>query len=337
MRAAGVWSRFGRSELAVRERDVPVPGAGEALLRVRAAALNYRDLLVANGDYNPSFPLPLTIGSDAVGEVVALGQNTEHSGIAVGDRVCPLLPQGWLSGAPSRDATRFALGGPLPGTFAEYALTRADSAVPVPSYLTDEEAASLPCAALTAWSALVTLSPVRAGDVVFTIGTGGVSIFAIQIARLLGARVIGSSRDPEKRARLAELGVVATIDPANPRWGDRVRELAGGEGVDHVIEVGGASTLEQSLRAARPGGTISLIGRFGRTEAVPSLLPAVMRNLRLQGVYVGHRESFRAMLEAFARAELRPVIDSVHALERVGDAFARLESGRHFGKICLKI
>ena len=337
MRAVGIDTRFGLSEVAARERPVPTPGEGEVLVRVRAASLNYRDYLVATGQYNPSFPLPLTLGSDAVGEVVELGRNSEGPGLELGARVWPLMIQGWRSGPPRRDTVRHSLGGPLPGVFADYVVARADSVVRVPDAFTDEEAACLPCAALTAWTALVTLSPIQAADDVLTIGAGGVSIFALQIARMLGARVFATSRDPSKRERLLRLGAEAVVDPSASGWGDDVRKLAGGEGVAHVVELGGAPTLEQSLRAVRPGGTISLIGRFGFREPAPSLLPVVMRALKIQGVYVGHEQSFTAMLEAFTNQGLKPVIDSVYPLERAGEALERLVSGHHFGKICLKI
>lgn len=337
MRAAGVDARFGMAEVAVRERPVPTPGEGEVLVRVRAASLNYRDYLVATGQYNPSFTLPLTLGSDAVGEIVEIGRNSEGAGLSLGARVCPLMVQGWLSGPPKRDTVRQSLGGPLQGVFADYVVVRADSVVKIPDGLSDEEAACLPCAALTAWSALVTLSSVEAGDSVLTIGTGGVSIFALQLARSLGARVFATTRDPNKRERLLQLGAQAVVDPRSAGWGDEVRKLSGGEGVAHVVELGGAATLEQSLRAVRPGGTISLIGRFGHREAAPSLLPVVMRAIKLQGVYVGHKQSFESMLAAFTKADVRPVIDSVYPLERTADALERMLSGHHFGKICLKV
>jgi len=335
MKAACIENGFGFENLRIREREIPEPGKGEVLVRVRAASLNYRDVMVVDGRYNPSYPLPLTVGSDAVGEVTALGEDAD-TGLSLGDRVCPLFAQGWMDGAPRRDTTRQSLGGPLQGVFAEYALARADSVVKVPAYLSDAEAACLPCAALTAWSALVTLNPLGKGESVLTLGSGGVALFAAQIARGVGARVLATTRDPSKRERLERLGLEAVIDARQEKWGETARQLTGGEGVDHVVEVGGTQTLGNSLRAARPGGVISLIGVLGGSEA-PSLLPVVMRNLRLQGVFVGHRRSFEAMLTSFETQRLRPLIDSVYPLERVGDAFARLRSGSHFGKVCLSV
>lgn len=337
MRAIVVSGAFGLERVALQEVEPPRPGPAQVLLRLRAASLNYRDLLVAKGEYNPRFPLPLILGSDAVGEIVALGPDNERSGLALGDRVCPSVAQGWLDGPPERDVNQFTLGGPQPGVFAEYVVVRSDSVLHVPAYLDDLEAACLPCAAVTAWSALKTWSPIEPGASVLTLGSGGVSVFALQIARLSGARVLATSRDPEKRARLLSLGADAVLETHTAGWGRAARSLTGEQGVDHVVEVGGADTLKESLVAVRSGGTVSLIGVLGGKETTLNLLSLVMRNVRLQGVLVGHRRSFAALLEAFANARVHPVIDSIYPLERVHEAFTRLTSGHHFGKICLRI
>lgn len=336
MRVASIEGGFGLKNLSIREREIPTPGVGEILIRVRAVSLNYRDLLVVDGRYNKTFPLPLIVGSDAVGEVIALGESSDTS-LAKGDRVCPLFCQGWLDGAPSRSATRQTLGGPLPGVFADYVVARADSVVKVPDQLSDIDAACLPCAGLTAWSALVTLTPLGRDQCLLTLGSGGVSVFAIQIARARGARVIGTTRDPTKRKKLEHLGVDGMVDTRSEKWGDSVRQLAGGEGVDHVIEVGGASSLANSLRAMRPGGTVSLIGVLGGMETTPSLLPVVMRNLRIQGVFVGHRASFEALIQGCMEHAIRPVVEAVYPLEQVREAFDHLRSGTHVGKLCLSL
>lgn len=335
MRAAVIRDRFGLSELAVSDIPAPKPGLDQALLKIRAAALNYRDVLVAAGSYNPRYPLPLVLGSDAVGEIVELGPSSASSPLKVGDRVCPLLAQGWLDGPPPRSATRNTLGGPLPGVFAEYAVARCDSLLPIPAYLSDVEAAALPCAALTAWSALKTLAETRAGDTVLTLGSGGVSLFALQIAKHSGARVLATSRDERKHAQLLGLGADQVLDAESDDWGRRARDLAGGDGVDHVVDVGGAETLPQSFAAVRPGGIVSLIGVLSGNESRLNLLPIVMRNLRVQGVFVGHRRGFEEMLRFFEQEQLHPVIDSVYPLSAVADAFARIGSGEHVGKICL--
>lgn len=334
MQATRVETGFGFENLVTREVEIPTPGPGEVLVEVSAASLNYRDLLVLTGRYNPRFPLPLTLGSDAVGTIVKVGEGVGKDA-EIGSRVCPLFAQGWFDGPPRRHTTRQSLGGPLPGVFAEYVLARADSVVKPPDYLSDVEAACLPCAALTAWSALATLSQLRKNETLLTIGSGGVSVFGIQIARALGARVFSTTRSPGKQSRLEALGASAVVDATREGWGDIVRKLAGGEGVDHVLEVGGAETLADSIRAVRPGGVISLIGLMGGSEGTPSLLPVVMRNLRLQGVFVGHRASFEAMLQTFTAHAIRPVVDTVYPFGRVHEALRHLESGKHFGKICL--
>lgn len=327
---------FGLDQLALGDQPEPTPGPRQVLLKMRAASLNYRDLLMVKGQYNPKQPLPLVPLSDGVGEVVALGEGVER--VAEGDRVCPIFAQGWLSGEPTKAKIRTTLGGPLHGTLTEYMVVDAESVVRVPKHLTDAEAASLPCAAVTAWSALVTLSGVKPGDVVLTQGTGGVSIFAVQVAKMLGARVIATSSSPAKLERVLELGASDGINYVKtPDWGKAAKGLTGGDGVDHVIEVGGGKTLEQSLRAVRPGGTISIIGVLSGIATDLNLLPILMQNIRLQGVLVGHRESFEALSRAITVSQLRPVIDRVFPYSEALAALRHLESGAHFGKICIQI
>ena len=327
---------FGVDQLTLGDQPEPTPGPRQVLLKMRAASLNYRDLLMVKGQYNPKQPLPLIPLSDGVGEVVALGDGVER--VAEGDRVCPIFAQGWLSGESTKGKIRTTLGGPLHGTLTEYMVVDAESVVRVPAHLSDAEAACLPCAAVTAWSALVTLGGVKPGDVVLTQGTGGVSIFAVQLAKLLGARVIATSSSPAKLERVLELGASDGIDYVkNPAWGKAAKGLTGGDGVDHVIEVGGGKTLEQSLRAVRPGGTISIIGVLSGIASDLSLLPILMQNIRLQGVLVGHRESFEALSRAIAVSQLRPVVDRIFPYAEAKAALEHLESGAHFGKICIQI
>jgi NADPH:quinone reductase-like Zn-dependent oxidoreductase len=288
------------------------------------------------GSYNPRQALPLVPASDGVGEVVSLGAGVTR--IAVGDRVCPIFAQSWLSGEPTIAKLRSTLGGPLDGTLAEYMLIDAEGVVCAPEHLTDEEAATLPCAGLTAWNALVTLAKLKPGQSVLTQGTGGVSIFAVQLARLLGARVIATSSSNDKLSRLRELGASDLINYVeNPEWGKQARSLSEGRGVDVVIEVGGGKTLAQSLRAVRPGGEISMIGILSGSASELNLLPIVMQAVRLQGVQVGHRESFEALNRAIAQAGLRPVIDRVFGFDEARQAFEHLASGAHFGKVCVRI
>jgi NADPH:quinone reductase-like Zn-dependent oxidoreductase len=337
MRALEIRGAFGLDNLVLAERPDPRPdqlGPGQVLLRMRAASLNYRDLLTVLGQYNPKQKLPLIPCSDGVGEVVETGAGVTR--VAVGDRVCPIFSQRWIAGEPTREKARSTLGGPLDGTLAERMVIDQQSLVKIPEHLTDEEAASLPCAAVTAWNALIEAGT-KAGDTVLVQGTGGVSLFALQLARLMGARVIATSSRDEKLARVRELGASDGVNyRETPEWGNRVREIAG-DGVDLVIEVGGAGTLEQSLRAVRFGGTIMLIGNLAGLDAHLKLSLVFMQRIRLLGIFVGHRESFEAMNRAIDLHRMRPVIDQVFPLEDARAAFDRMAAGGHFGKICVRI
>lgn len=338
MRAVEIQGAFGLDHLALAERPDPRPGdlrMGQVLLRMRAASLNYRDLLTVQGKYNPKQKLPLIPCSDGVGEVVEVGQGVTR--VRPGDRVCPIFAQQWLAGEPTREKARSTLGGPLDGTLTELMVLDQEGLVKVPAHLTDEEAASLPCAAVTAWNALLA-GGVKAGDTVLVQGTGGVSLFALQLAKALGARVIATSSSDQKLARVREMGAAETINyRETPEWGARAKELTGGLGVDLVVEVGGAGTLDQSLRAVRFGGAISLIGNLAGIDAQVRLTLIFMQHLRLLGIFVGHRESFEAMNRAIAVHDLRPVVDRVFPLEETRAAFERMAGGGHFGKICVRV
>jgi NADPH:quinone reductase-like Zn-dependent oxidoreductase len=328
---------FGLDRIALSEVSTPVPAEGQVLLRVRAASLNFRDVLVARGDYNRQYPLPLTLGSDAACVIESFGPGTDPGRFRVGDRVLPAFAQTWRDGPPLRDTVRHTLGGPLPGVFAEYALSRLDALVPIPSSLSDVEAACLPCAGVTAYSALAVWSRLAAGESLLSLGSGGVSVFAIQLGKQLGARVVATTTKPRKAALLEALGAeVVTID--GPGWGRKVRAHVGGEGVDHVMEVGGAGTLGESLQAVRAGGTVSLVGVLAAGEAAaPSLTPVIMRNIRLQGVFVGHQRAFHELTAHLDEHPLHPVIDRVFPLSEARDAIQHLISGQHVGKICLSV
>ncbi len=327
---------WGLENLVLAERPEPQPGARQVVVRVRAASLNYRDLLLIRGTYNPKQKLPVVPCSDGAGVVVSVGDGVTR--VRPGDRVCPTFHQAWIAGEPSRERLRASLGGPLDGTLAEFMLLDEEGLVAIPGDLSDEQAATLPCAAVTAWNALVTEGGVVAGDTVLVQGTGGVSIFALQLGVLLGARVVVTSSSDSKLARAKELGAWEGINYKEiPAWGVRARELTGGRGVDHVVEVGGAGTFEQSLQALRPGGTLSLIGVLAGA-ALELRLPAIqMRMLRVQGLLVGHRDSFEAMNRAIAHHGLRPVVDQVFPLAEARAAFEHLASGAHFGKVVVRI
>ena len=327
---------FGLDALTLTERPEPKPGPGQVLLQMRAFSLNYRDLMVVKGTYNPKQRLPLVPLSDGVGKVVAIGDGVSR--VKSGDRVAGIFMQKWLCGEIDEDKGRSSLGAQAEGVLAEYVVLQEEGVVQVPEHLTDEEAATLPCAAVTAWHALITEGGVKPGDTVLVLGTGGVSLFGLQFARLAGARVLATSSSNAKLERVQQLGASAGINyRENPEWDKAVRTLTGGVGVDHVVEVGGAGTLPQSLRAVRMGGRISLIGVLAGGSGQVSPLPILMKNVRVQGIYVGSREMFEAMNRAIALHKLRPVVDRVFAFEEIREALRTMESGGHFGKICLRI
>lgn len=336
MRAFEVQGEFGLKNLKLTERPDPRPGPKEVLIDVKAQSVNYRDWMMIMGLYNPRQPLPLIPMSDGVGEVVEVG--AEVTRVKVGDRVAGTFFQGWLGGPPPLDprVIRSTLGGPLDGMLAEQVVLSEEGVVPVPEHLSDVEAATLPCAALTAWSSLVWLGEVTAGDVVLLEGTGGVSLFALQFAKMHGAKVIITSKSDEKLARAKELGADEVINYKEvPEWGKQAKQLAGGGGVDHVIEVGGAQTLTQALRAVRPGGRIAVIGVLAGVKAPLNILPILMGVVRLQGVLVGPRAPFEAMNRAISAHGLKPVVDSVYPFEDAPKALDALTKGEHFGKICI--
>ncbi len=318
------------------ERPDPVAGPGQILIRLRAASLNYRDLFVLKRGYGASTgTLPLVPVSDGVGEVVALGEGVTR--VALGDRVCPMFFPEWFGGAPRAAHLAAILGGPLDGVMQEIMAIDARSVSRVPGHLSDEAAATLPCAALTAWRALITEGRVKAGDKVLVQGTGGVSLFALQFAKLAGAYVIATSSSDAKLERVRAMGADALINyRKTPEWGKVARDLAGGEGVDHVVEVGGEQTLEQSLRAVRVGGTLSMIGVLSGGKMAVRLGPIVTRAVRMQGVTVGSREDFEAMARAIDQHRLNPVVDRVFAFDELRAALDYLASGAQFGKVCIR-
>jgi NADPH:quinone reductase-like Zn-dependent oxidoreductase len=304
-------------------------------VKIKAASLNYRDLLVVKGAYSRNLPPGLVPCSDGAGEVVETGDGVTH--IKPGDRVAGIYMQTWISGELDESKAKSALGGAIDGVLAEYALFHEDGLVRVPEHLSYEGAATLPCAAVTAWNGLITSGGLKPGDTVLVLGTGGVSIFALQFAKISGARVIATSSSDEKLERVKQLGASDGINyKSTPDWDKRILEITGRRGVDHVVEVGGAGTLPKSLRAVRMGGHISLIGVLtGAGEANP--LPAVMKNIRIQGIYVGSREMFEAMNSAITLNQLHPVIDRVFSFEESKEAFRYMESGAHFGKVVIRL
>jgi NADPH:quinone reductase-like Zn-dependent oxidoreductase len=336
MRVVQLENAFGLDHLALRERPAKAPGPGQVRLRVRAASLNYRDLMMVEGRYNPRQPLPLVPCSDGVGEVVEVGPGVTR--VAPGARVLPTFAQRWPAGDPGPEALASTLGGPLDGALADEMVVDEGGLVAAPAHLSDEQAATLPCAALTAWSALVTHGDVKAGDVVVVLGTGGVSLFALQFATLLGAEVLITSGSDEKLERARALGAKHFVNyKKEPKWSKAVRAATAGRGADLVVEVGGAGTFDESVRSVRPGGRVALIGVLSGGETSVNLTRVLMQGVRVQGVFVGHRQAFEAMNRAIAAHELEPVVDRVFDLADARHAFETMRAGEHFGKIAVRV
>ena len=336
MKVFQIQDEWSMDNLVIKNRPMPEPGPGQVLLKMKAASLNYRDLLVPKRGYGKlTGTLPLIPVSDGVGEVVALGNGVTR--VTVGDRVCPIMIQSWMSGPPTMKKLSSTLGGPLDGVMAEYMVLNEQGLVKTPIYLGDEEAATLPCAALTAWSAVVSDGRVKAGDTVLIQGTGGVSLFALQFAKCHGAHVIVTSSSDKKLDRAIKLGADQGINyRSTPDWGKEIQKMMGVDGVDLIIEVGGEKTLPQSLLAVRAGGTICLIGVLSGLNMTVSLGMIVTRKVRLQGISVGSRDGFEEMIRAMSQHQLKPVVDNIFAFEELRAALDHLASGAHFGKICIR-
>ena len=314
------------------ERPDPEPGAGQITVRMRAASLNYRDLLTVQGK-GGAYKLPLIPFSDGAGEVTAAGDGVTR--VAVGDRVCPMFFPSWFDGGPSAINRRLALGGTRPGVLQELMVLDAESVSRIPDHLSFEEAATLPCAGLTAWRALFDEARIRPGQTILVQGTGGVSIFALQFAKLAGATVIVTSSSDAKLERARTLGADHTINYRTvAEWGKAAADWAGG-GVDHVVEVGGKDTFQQSIEAVRVGGTILVIGvlsGFSQQIAMPSLFS---KNLHVIGLSVGSRRMFENMVAAIARNHIKPVVDRTFGFAEVPDALRLMQQAGHFGKIAI--
>lgn len=336
MRAWQISGSFSVDDLKLNELADPQPGPHEVIVKVDAVSLNYRDLLVCKGLYSRKLPLPLTICSDAAGEVVAVGTGVTR--FRTGDRVAGIFMQQWLAGEINEAKARSAMGAFHQGVLAELVRLPEEGLVHVPSHLSSEEAATLPCAAVTAWHALFTQGRLQAGDTVLTQGSGGVSVFAVQFAAAAGARVIATSSSDEKLERLKALGAHDVINyRTQPDWEEVARKLTGGRGVDHVVEIGGAPTIGKSMRAVRMGGSIYLIGNRAEGTGDVNLTTALMKGVRIQGIFVGSREMFEAMNRAIEVKQLRPVVDKTYGLEQAQEALREFETGSHFGKVVIRV
>ncbi len=333
-----VWqiSAFGIDSLEFVERVTPTPGPGEVLVRIRAISYKNRYLLMVKGLYNPKLKLPRIPCSDGSGEVVGVGE-----GVTMwkpGDRVAGIFMQNWLDGPLTPAKAKGALGGDIDGVLAEYVLFKETGLIRLPEHLSFQEAATLPCAAVTAWNALAA-GNLRPGATVLIQGTGGVSLFALQLARLQGARVLGISSSHTKLERAYAQGLDAGLNYLeNPEWDRWAHDETGGEGVDLVIEVGGLGTLPRSLRAVRHGGTIAQVGVLAGAEDLTSfqIAPILHKQIKIQGIYVGSRQDFEDLNRAISLAILRPVGENFH-WSQARDALARMEEGSHFGKLVLTV
>lgn len=329
--------QFGIDDLVLAEREIPEPRAGEVLIRFRAASINYRDLMVISGTYNPRMKLPAVPFSDGAGEVAAVGEDVTRW--KVGDRVCPIFVQGWLDGetSPEKSRTSLGAGAQWDGVLREFGTFSQNSLVRIPEYLSFEEASTLPCAGVTAWNALVVSGQIKAGDTVLTLGSGGVSLFALQLAKSCGARVFATTSSEEKAGKLKALGADDVINyRTREDWDTAVLELTGKRGVDHVVEVGGAGTLVRSLNSVRIGGHVAMIGALsGPGEVNP--VSVFMKSVRLQGIFVGSRQMFENLNRALEVGRIQPVVDRVFDFDDVREALKYVQSGAHFGKVVVRI
>ncbi|MFX3633226.1 MAG: NAD(P)-dependent alcohol dehydrogenase [Candidatus Pristimantibacillus sp.] len=335
MKAYVIQGGFGLDHIVEVDRAIPSPKRNEVLIRMKAVSLNSRDLGVIDGFYNPNLNTPLIPISDGVGEIVALGENATK--FKLGARVSGIFTQSWTTGEATRENWVSTLGSPLDGLLAEYVVLPEEGLVLVPEHLTDAEAATLPCAGVTAWHAIVEEGKVKAGDTVVVQGTGGVSLFALQFAKLQGARVIVTSSSDEKLERAIALGGDFGINYKQvPEWDQAVLDYTEGIGADHIVDLGGGATLNRSLSALKVGGQISMVGILtGASVEGLAIIPAIIRKARLQAINVGSRAMFENMNTAIEHHRLQPVIDRVFPFAQSVQALQHLASGSYFGKICI--
>ena len=317
------------------ERPDPEPGPGEVLLSMKAASLNYRDYVMSHRGYGRrSGTLPLIPVSDGAGQVIAVGEGVSR--VAVGDLVCPIFGQTWFSGPRTEEDWAGLLGGPLDGVMQEKMVLAEGGVVKAPLGWSPVQAATLPCAGVVAWNAVVHQGHAKAGDVILVQGTGGVSLFALLFAKIQGAEVIATSSRDDKLERVKVLGADHVVNYKDtPDWHKTARKITDGVGIDIVVEVGGAGTLEKSIQAVRPDGMVALIGVLSGATGKINLGPVVTQNIRLQGITIGARDLFEEMVRAIEFHGIEPPVDeNLFTFEAVGEAIKSIPKGRHFGKIC---
>ncbi|HEX6771825.1 MAG TPA: NAD(P)-dependent alcohol dehydrogenase [Acidobacteriaceae bacterium] len=327
---------FGIDKLSLDEVPAAQPGPGQVVLDVHAVSLNFRDLMTVKGAYNPKLQPHRIPCSDGAGIISAIGKGVTE--VAVGDRVCGTFFQQWIEGDPAPEKFKGALGGDIDGTLAQQIVLDQHGVVKIPDQLSFEEAATLPCAGVTAWNAVVTAANTKSGDTVLLQGTGGVSCFALQFAVGLGARVIGTSSSAEKLRRAAALGLSAGHNYRDdPEWARWAVSQTAGRGVDLTVEVGGAGTFQQSMAATRTGGVVAQIGVLSGREQPLTITPILHKMLHIRGIYVGSRQHFLEMNRAIEQIRLRPVIDRIFSFGEAREAFTTMENASHFGKIVIAV
>jgi NADPH:quinone reductase-like Zn-dependent oxidoreductase len=316
--------------------DVPDPGPHEVLVAIRAVSLNQRDLMLVTGTYMPNVERPRIPCSDGAGEVLAIGSAVTR--FRVGDRVVTSFYQNWIEGKLDYATAKGTLGGDVDGTLTTHLVLPERGLIPIPERLSFEEASTLPCAAVTAWHALISTANIGKEDTVLLLGTGGVSIVGLQIARLRGARVLITSSSDEKLDRARAMGADETINyKTTPEWDKRARELTGKQGVTHVLETGGAGTLPLSLRSAGYHAQVSIIGLISGAEQAIDIRQILGKNLRVQGITVGSRRMLQEVADAFASGGIHPVIDQTFPFDRAVDALRWLKAAEHLGKIVITL
>ncbi|BBM81796.1 zinc-dependent alcohol dehydrogenase family protein [Candidatus Uabimicrobium amorphum] len=334
MRSIQIQESFGLQQLKFNDCSEKPIHDDEIEVSMHAASLNYRDLLMVKGLYDPKQPLPLVPCSDGAGVVTATGKDV--CDVAVGDFVTTVFAPYWQSGTPTTTQMRGTMGGPIHGALTQRFVAKSSHVMKAPKHLNAVEASTLPCAAVTAWNALVEVAKIKAGDKVLIQGTGGVALFALQFSKICGAETVVLSSSDEKLQKVKEMGASHTINyRTTPKWSRAVRDCVGQ--VDIVIELGGAKTLEQSLKVCRPGATIAVIGILSGIKNEINLLPIIMNKINMSGILVGSRSCFESMNKAIAHHKLQPVIDKTFAFSETIQAFEYMESAAHFGKICIDL